>query len=199
VSDTNDATLHAIFPAGLLFHDVILILLECGKRRIEYKQRKQSDWLMFIHLFYVSRIHCHILISKGKVYSLRSSAKGNLFVPRPNSNFMKRNFRYSGTILRNSLPPSLKLIQDIDLFKRKYTDYLMSKQNNGWLWYYIHYTQIVKFCCEYVCIVWNCIWLLLSWGPQRRLAYCCQLCYPLEITSLLIYLLTNVNIYGKCK
>ena len=58
------------------------------------------------------------------------STKGNLFVPRPNSNFMKRTFHYSGTILWNSLPPiNLKLIQDIDLFKKKYTDCLMSKQN----------------------------------------------------------------------
>jgi hypothetical protein len=68
--------------------------------------------------------------TNSNVYSLRSSAKGNLFVPRPNSNFMKRTFHYSGTILWNSLPPNLKLIQDIDLFKKKYTDYLMSKQNN---------------------------------------------------------------------
>jgi hypothetical protein len=48
--------------------------------------------------------------------------KGNLFVPRPNSNFMKRTVHYSGTILWNSLPPNLKLIQDIDLFKKKYND-----------------------------------------------------------------------------
>ena len=68
--------------------------------------------------------------ANSKVYSLRSSAKGNLFVPRPNYNFMKRTFHYSRTILWNSLPPNLKLIQDIDLFKKKYTDYLMSKQNN---------------------------------------------------------------------
>ena len=66
----------------------------------------------------------------SNVYSLRSSAKGNSFVPRPNSNFMKRTFHHSGTILWNSLPSNLKLIQDIDLFKKKYTDYLMSKQNN---------------------------------------------------------------------
>jgi hypothetical protein len=68
--------------------------------------------------------------TNSNVYSLRSSAKGNLFVPRPNSNFMKRNFHYSGTILWNCLPPNIKLIQDIDLFKKKYTDYLMSMQNN---------------------------------------------------------------------
>ena len=48
--------------------------------------------------------------TNSNVYSLRSSAKGNLFVPRPNSNFMKRTFHYSGAILWNSLPPNLSLI-----------------------------------------------------------------------------------------
>ena len=42
--------------------------------------------------------------ANSNVYSLRSSTKGNLFVPRQNSNFMKRTFHYSRTILRNSLP-----------------------------------------------------------------------------------------------
>jgi hypothetical protein len=51
---------------------------------------------------------------------------------------MKRTFHYSGTILWNSLPPNLKLIQTIDLSKKKYTDYLMSKQNNECLLNYIH-------------------------------------------------------------
>ena len=68
--------------------------------------------------------------SNSNVYSLRSSTKRNVFVPRPNSNFMKRTCHYFGTILWNSLPPNLKFIQNIDLFKKKYTDYLMSKQNN---------------------------------------------------------------------
>ena len=96
--------------------------------------------------------------TNSNVYSLRSSAKGNVFVPRPNSNFMKRTVHYSGTILWNSLPPNLKLIQDIDLFKKKYTDYLMSKQNNESLYslyqgFILDYTQIVIFRREYVCIV----------------------------------------------
>ena len=96
--------------------------------------------------------------TNSNVYLLRSSAKENLFVPRPNSNFMKRTVHYSGTILWNSLPPNLKLIQDIDLFKKKYTDYLMSKQNNEWLYslykgFILDYTQIVIFRREYVCIV----------------------------------------------
>jgi hypothetical protein len=37
---------------------------------------------------------------------------------------------FQNQILWNSLPPILKLIQDIDLLKKKYADYLMSKQNN---------------------------------------------------------------------
>jgi hypothetical protein len=32
--------------------------------------------------------------ANSNVYSLRSSAKENLFVPIPNSNFMKRTFHY---------------------------------------------------------------------------------------------------------
>ena len=53
--------------------------------------------------------------TNSNVYSLRSYAKGNMFVPRPNSNFMKRTVLYSGTILWNSLWNSnLKLIQNIE-------------------------------------------------------------------------------------
>jgi hypothetical protein len=83
-----------------------------------------------------------------------------LFVPRPNSNFMKRTFHYSGTILWNSLPPNLKLIQDIDLFKKKYTDYLMSKQNNEWL-----YSLYQGFILDYIqsnsdISLWICMYCL---------------------------------------
>jgi hypothetical protein len=62
-----------------------------------------------------------------------------------NSNFMKRTFHYSGTILWNSLPPNLKLIQDIDLFKKKYTDYSMSKQNNEWFIYSLYQGFILDY------------------------------------------------------
>jgi hypothetical protein len=43
---------------------------------------------------------------------------------------MKITFHYSGTILWNSLSTNLKLIQNIDIFKKNYTYDLMSKQNN---------------------------------------------------------------------
>jgi hypothetical protein len=68
--------------------------------------------------------------TNSNVYSLRSSTKGNLFVLRPNSNFMKKLFITPELFYGYYLPTNLKLIQNIDLFKKKYTDYLMSKQNN---------------------------------------------------------------------
>ena len=75
---------------------------------------------------------CNLFISctNATRYSLRSAEHGNLFVPRPNSNFMKRTFHYSGTILWNSLPTSLKSMQNIDTFKIKYMQYLMNQQEN---------------------------------------------------------------------
>ena len=141
--------------------------------------------------------------TNSNIYSLWSSAKGNLFVPRPSSNFMKRTFHYSGTILWNSLPPNLKLIQDIDLFKKKYTDYLMSKQNNEWLYslyqgFILDYTQIVICRCEYVCIVWNCIcciWFIIVLRDTGNISLLLLTVLPSwnkVITYLLTYLLTNI-------
>ena len=63
-------------------------------------------------------------------YSLRSSKNGNLFVPRPNTNFMKKTFSYSGTILWNALPMHLKNIKNADSFKKKFIEYLMVRQEN---------------------------------------------------------------------
>jgi hypothetical protein len=57
------------------------------------------------------------MTTNPNVYSLRSVCKGKFVL------FQNQN-------LWNSLPPILKLIQDIDLLKKKYADYLMSKQNN---------------------------------------------------------------------
>ncbi len=66
--------------------------------------------------------------SHERSYSTRSSNNGNLFVPRPNSNYMKKTFHYSGTVLWNSLPTSLKNIQTIDAFKSQYSNFLFLKQ-----------------------------------------------------------------------
>jgi hypothetical protein len=44
-----------------------------------------------------------------------------------------------------------------------------------------------------------CSHCLLIRGPKGRLAFFCQLCYPLEIKKLHIYLLKNDNVvYVTC-
>ena len=99
------------------------------------------------------------------------------------------------------LRPNFKLIQNIDLFKRKYTDYLISTQNNEWLWYYIHYTQIVIFRFEYVCIFWNCICcirlllFLMATGKISLLLLTVLPSWNKVITYLFIYLLTYLLTY----
>ena len=45
----------------------------------------------------------------SSVYLFRSATKGNLFVPIPNSNFMKISFHYSEAILWNCLPTNMNL------------------------------------------------------------------------------------------
>jgi hypothetical protein len=70
--------------------------------------------------------------TNSNIYSLRSSAKGNLFVPRPNSNFMK---------LKKIAPSGRKRENFWGISCDPLDPPLLS--------------QIVIFRCEYVCIVWN--------------------------------------------
>ena len=63
-----------------------------------------------------------------KCSSLRSTRLDNLHVQRPNTNFGKRTFQYSGIILWNSLPLTLKECKNLELFKRHSSIYLLNKQ-----------------------------------------------------------------------
>jgi len=59
-------------------------------------------------------------------YYLRSSNISNLFVPKPNSNVMKRALHYSGIILWHPL----KRVKNVEMFKKKYSDYLLLQQEH---------------------------------------------------------------------
>ena len=61
-------------------------------------------------------------------YTMRSTSLDNLHVQRPNTNFGKRTFQYSGIILWNSLPLTLKECKNLELFKRHCPIYLLNKQ-----------------------------------------------------------------------
>jgi hypothetical protein len=96
--------------------------------RKKYTDYLMSDYFVFLHqnqnIFFSNIGNQNIFLEKKhdgiSYFALRI--------------IMKRTVHYSVTILWNSLPPNLKLIQDIDLFRKKYTDYLMSKQHNEWLY-----------------------------------------------------------------
>jgi hypothetical protein len=49
-------------------------------------------------------------------YSLRNS-NGELFIPKPNTNYLKRSFSYSGAFLWNNLPESFRLSPSLTTFK----------------------------------------------------------------------------------
>jgi hypothetical protein len=61
-------------------------------------------------------------------YTLRSTSLDNLHVQRPNTNFEKPTFQYSGIIFCNSLPLTLKECKNLELFKRHCSIYLLNKQ-----------------------------------------------------------------------
>ena len=78
-------------------------------------------------------------------YSLRSTNTSNLFVPKPNSNFMKVTLHYTGTILRNVLPSNLKAVQNVDISETKYSEYLLEQQERDEIHISISYKNVVWF------------------------------------------------------
>ena len=56
---------------------------------------------------------------------------------------MKRTSHYSGTILWNALPSNLKTVKNVDIFKKKYFEYLLLQQEH----YQIYFSIPFKTCC----------------------------------------------------
>ena len=54
---------------------------------------------------------------RRSVYNLRDS-EGKLTLPKPSTNYLKRSFSYSGTMLLNNMPKSLKNAVSVNHFKR---------------------------------------------------------------------------------
>ncbi len=60
---------------------------------------------------------------RENVYNLRDS-QSKLFIPKPRTDYMKRSFSYSGAFLWNSLPESLRSIDNFSHFKTGLKHYL---------------------------------------------------------------------------
>ena len=75
--------------------------------------------MMFKSLNGLAPMYLHELFSERHTdYDLRDSfRKFNL--PKPRTNYLKRSFGYSGALLWNSLPESIRTIRSIGQFKKE--------------------------------------------------------------------------------
>ena len=96
------------------------LLLETLKwDQLSLRRRKQKAMMMFKSLNGLAPVYLHELFSERDTdYDLRDSfCKLNL--PKPRTNYLKRSFSYSGALLWNSLPESIRAIRSIGQFKKE--------------------------------------------------------------------------------
>ena len=58
-------------------------------------------------------------------YQTRSAVSGNVLLPRYNLNFPKKSMPFSGAILWNVVPVSIRKAKSLDSFKNKLKAYYM--------------------------------------------------------------------------
>ena len=75
--------------------------------------------IMFKSLNGLAPVYLRELFSKRDTdYDLRDSSR-KLNLPKPRTNYLKRSFSYSGALLWNSLPESIRAIRSIGQFLRR--------------------------------------------------------------------------------
>ena len=55
---------------------------------------------------------------RRSVYNYLRDSEGKLTLPKPSSNYLKRSFSYSGAMLWNNMPKSLKTAVSVNHFKQ---------------------------------------------------------------------------------
>ena len=96
------------------------LLLETLKwDQLSLRRRKQKAMMMFKSLNGLAPVYLHELFSERDTdYDLRDSFR-KLNLPKPCTNYLKRSFSYSGALLWNSLPESIRAIRSIGKFKKE--------------------------------------------------------------------------------
>ena len=95
------------------------ILLEMLSGRSCLLERKQEALIMYNTLDELAPEYLQCLFTQRRVndYNLRN-LEGKLSLLKPNTNYLKRSFCYSGACLWNNLPQDLKSVGSIGQFKR---------------------------------------------------------------------------------
>ena len=86
--------------------------------RLFLRRKKQKALMMFKSMNGLAPEYLQSLFSQRRsVYNLRDS-EGKLTLPKPSTNYLKRSFSYSGAMLWNNMPKSLKSAVSVNQFKQ---------------------------------------------------------------------------------
>ena len=86
--------------------------------RLFLRPKKQKALMMFKTMNGLAPEYLQSLFSQRRsVYNLRDS-EGKLTLPKPSTNYLKRSFSYSGAMLWNNMPKSLKTAVSVNHFKQ---------------------------------------------------------------------------------
>ena len=96
-----------------------LLLAMLRWEKLSLRRKKQKALIMYKTLNELAPDYLQCLFTERHVndYNLRN-LEGKLSLPKPNTNYLKRSFCYSGACLWNNLPQDLKSVCSIGQFKR---------------------------------------------------------------------------------
>ena len=96
-----------------------LLLAMLRWEKLSLRRKKQKALIMYKTLNELAPDYLQCLFTERhvNVYNLRNP-EGKLSLPKPNTNYLKRSFCYSGACLWNNLPQDLKSVCSIGQFKR---------------------------------------------------------------------------------
>ena len=96
-----------------------LLLTMLKWEKLSLRRKKQKALIMYKTLNELAPDYLQCLFTQRHVndYNLRN-LEGKLSLPKPNTNYLKRSFCYSGACLWNNLPQELKSVCSIGQFKR---------------------------------------------------------------------------------
>ena len=96
-----------------------LLLAMLKWEKLSLRRKNQKALIMYKTLNELAPDYLQCLFTQRHVndYNLRN-LEGKLSLPKPNTNYLKRSFCYSGACLWNNLPQDLKSVASVGQFKR---------------------------------------------------------------------------------
>ena len=96
---------------------LLLAVLKWEKLSLRFTKQRALIMYKTLNEFAPEYLSCLFTQRHVNDYNLRN-LEGRLSLPKPNTNYLKRSFCYSGACLWNNLPQDLKSVGSIGQFKR---------------------------------------------------------------------------------